>query len=50
VTDVLSGRDAAAIVKAATFALVIPAGIVIVLPVKLGLNVVNNVPVKVVPA
>jgi hypothetical protein len=46
----LSGKEDAATVKAATFALVVEAGMVIVLPVKLGLNVVNNVPVKVVPA
>ena len=50
VTEVLSGRDAAATVNEATFALVVEAGMVIVLEVKLGLKVVNNVPVKVVPA
>ena len=50
VTEVLSGRDAAATVKDATLALVVDAGIVIVLPVKLGLKVVKSVPVKGTPA
>jgi hypothetical protein len=50
VTDVLSGKEEAATVKEATFALVVPAGIVIVLEVRLGLKVVNKVPVKGVPA
>jgi hypothetical protein len=45
----LSGRLEAASVKAATFALVVEAGMVIVLPVKLGLKVVKSVPVKGVP-
>ena len=49
VTDVLSGRDDAATVKDATFALVVEAGIVMVLPVNAGLKVVKSVPVKVVP-
>jgi hypothetical protein len=50
VTEVLSAKDDAATVKEATFALVVPAGMVIVLPVNAGLNVVKSVPVKGVPA
>jgi hypothetical protein len=46
VTDVLSGKDDAATVKDATFAFVVEAGMVIVLPVKFGLKVVKSVPVK----
>jgi hypothetical protein len=49
VTEVLSGREEAATVKLATFALVVPAGIVNVLELKLGLKLVNKVPVKGVP-
>jgi hypothetical protein len=49
VTEVLSGRDDAGRVKLATFALVVPAGMVMVLPVNAGLKVVKSVPVKVVP-
>ena len=50
VTDVLRGREEAATVKDATFALVVDAGIVMVLPVNAGLNVVNKVPVNGDPA
>jgi hypothetical protein len=49
VTDVLSGREDAATVNEATFALVVEAGMVMVLDDRDGLKVVNNVPVKVVP-
>jgi hypothetical protein len=50
VTEVLSGKLEAASVKDATFALVVEAGMVIVLEVNAGLKVVNNVPVKGAPA
>jgi hypothetical protein len=50
VTDVLSGKLDAATVKDATFALGVPAGIVMVLELKLGLKLVKSVPVKGVPA
>jgi hypothetical protein len=46
VTEVLRGKEEAATVKLATFALVIPAGIVIVLPVNAGLKLVSKVPVN----
>jgi hypothetical protein len=49
VTEVLRGKLEAATVKDATFALVVPAGIVMVLELKLGLKLVNKDPVKVVP-
>jgi hypothetical protein len=45
VTDVLRGKEDAATVKDATFAFVVDAGMVMVLPVNAGLNVVNKVPV-----
>ena len=50
VTEVLRGKEDAATVKDATFALVVEAGMVIVLPVSAGLKVVKSVPVKGVPA
>jgi hypothetical protein len=50
VTEVLRGKEDAASVNEATFALVVDAGIVMVLPVKAGLKVVNSVPVIGVPA
>ena len=49
VTEVLSGKEDAATVKDATFALVVEAGIVMVLPVSAGLKVVKRVPVMGVP-
>jgi len=45
VTEVLSGKLEAASVNDATLALVVEAGIVMVLELKLGLKLVNNVPV-----
>jgi hypothetical protein len=42
----LSGRDAADTVNEATFALVVPAGIVMVLELKLGLKLVKSDPVN----
>ena len=50
VTEVLRGKEEAASVNEATFALVVPAGMVIVLEVNAGLKVVNSVPVIGVPA
>ena len=44
-TEVLRGKLDAATVKEATFALVVDAGIVIVLPVNDGLKLVKSVPV-----
>jgi hypothetical protein len=49
VTEVLRGKEDAATVKDATFALVVPAGIVMVLPDNAGLKLVSNVPVNGVP-
>jgi hypothetical protein len=49
VTEVFSGREDAATVNEATFALVVEAGMVIVLELNAGLNVVSKLPVKVVP-
>jgi hypothetical protein len=46
VTEVFSGKEDAASVNEATFALVVEAGIVIVLELNAGLKLVNNVPVK----
>ena len=48
-TEVLSGKLEAASVKDATFAFVVPAGIVMVLELNAGLKAVKSVPVKVVP-
>jgi hypothetical protein len=50
VTEVLRGKLEAATVKLATFALVVPAGMVIVLELKLGLKVVKSDPVNGEPA
>jgi hypothetical protein len=49
VTEVLSGRDAAASVKEATLALVVEAGMVMVLEDSAGLKLVRRVPVNGVP-
>ena len=45
-TEVLSGKEDAASVKEATLALVVDAGIVMVLDDRDGLKLVNKVPVK----
>jgi hypothetical protein len=49
VTEVLRGKLEAATVNEATFALVTPAGMVMVLELKLGLKLVRRVPVNVEP-
>lgn len=46
VTEVFRGKEDAGKVKVATFWLVIPAGILIILASKLGLKLVNRLPVN----